>query len=129
MPFPIDPRYILSAEQKLGAKLPRAYAEKMRQLNGGTLELADDDWELHPILDEADPKRIARTCNDILRETEEARDWDGFPEHALSIARNGTGNRLVLLRNSDTDDYGDAVYLWDHETQALSVLGELFQPA
>ena len=118
MPFSLDPQYVVSAEQKLGAKLPPAYVAKMLRASGGSIEIDGEDWELHPILDETDAKRIARTCNDILRETDEARDWEGFPDEALSIGSNGSGDRLVLLRTGG-GLYEDTLHLWDHETHEV----------
>jgi hypothetical protein len=90
----------------------------MRHANGGTLAIDGEDWELHPILDETDAKRIARTCNDVVQETKEAQAWAGFPKEALAIASNGAGDRLVLLRSGD-DNYGETVYVWNHESQEL----------
>jgi len=101
----------------------------MLQDNGGSVEVEGEDWELHPVLDETDTKRIARTCNDILRETAEAREWDGFPDNALCIGTNGSGDLLVLLR-VDEDRYDDTVHIWNHETRAILALAsaaELFR--
>ena len=118
MPFPLEPQFVVRAEQKLGAKLPAAYVAKMLRANGGSVEIEGEDWELHPILDETDAKRTARTCNDILHETDEARGWEGFPEEALSIGRNSSGDHLVLLRTGE-GVYDDTLHLWDHETHEV----------
>lgn len=122
MPFPLDPECVVRAEQKLGAKLPPSYVAKMLQANGGSIEVDADEWELHPILDETDSRRLARTCNDILRETDQAREWEGFPQEALSIGRNGFGDHLVVLR-SGGGMFEETLYHWDHETHEVIAIG------
>jgi hypothetical protein len=56
----------------------------------------DDVWNLHPILDNSDRKRLSRSCNDTLRETRMMRDWPGWPEHAVATADNGTGMASIV---------------------------------
>lgn len=124
MPFPLEEKYLLAAEEKLGARLPESYRRALMAQNGGELALGDDDWQLYPVLDASDRKRIARTANDIVRETGVARGWNRFPEHALAIGDNGAGDRLVLLREGDR--YTDAVYSWSHETGELDRVADDF---
>jgi hypothetical protein len=72
MPFPVDRKFIDRAEQKLGILLPPSYITRMERSNGGAVavsEDADDFWELFPIFDDSDKKRLKRTCNDVVRET------------------------------------------------------------
>ena len=45
MPFDLKEKYILDAEEKLGAILPMTYKQIMKQNNGGTIYLDEDDWE------------------------------------------------------------------------------------
>jgi hypothetical protein len=118
MPFSLDPQWVIRAEQTLGVKLPPAYVAKMLQANGGSIEIADEEWQLHPILDETDAKRVARTCNDIIRETGQAREWDGFPPGALSIGSSSSGDHLVLLPTGG-GRYDDTLHLWVHETHEV----------
>jgi hypothetical protein len=127
MPFPVDRRFVERAEQKLGARLPSAYVDRMVSMNGGTIELDSDEWELHPVLDEHDVKRMARTCNDILRETNESRAWLGFPPDALAIASNGAGDRLVLRRSTTEQRYEDTIYVWDHETRETRAVAKVHE--
>lgn len=110
MAFPVDEAAISAAEKQLGRSLPADHRERLMRDNGGEVRTLDDIWTLHPVFDESDRKRIARTANHILRETAAAKDWWGFPEDAVAIAANGTGDLLVLL-----PDY-DRVHRWDHET-------------
>ena len=143
MPFPVDPRYVQEAQQKLGTTFPPRFTEKMLRDNGGEVEAADDTWQLYPVLDRTNRKRIARTCNDIVRETVQMRQWPAFPPGAVAIAGNGTADQLILLpdppempERPERPEPGagarlqPAVFLWDHETGELEKIaddvGELF---
>jgi hypothetical protein len=57
----------------------------------------NDVWNLHPVLDTCDRKRLKRSCNDILHETAFMRNWAGWPQNALAMGSNGGGHRSVLL--------------------------------
>lgn len=130
MPFDLDEAFILEAEQELGARLPASYRRALARSNGGEIEAAGDVWQLHPIADRSDRKRIARTANHILREAAVLRDWPGFPVGALAIAANGSGDRLVLVRGPTA--FEPAIHLWSHETGTLEPVaqdfGELRRP-
>jgi len=110
MAFPVDEAQIAAAERQLGRLLPDGLRARLLRNNGGELQTDDDDWILHPVWDATDRKRMSRTANHIVRETEQARAWHGFPDSAISIATNGSGDHLVIHAGSD------AVDLWDHET-------------
>ena len=69
----------------------------------------DPDWELHPVRDDSDRRRAARTASHIVREVDEACSWPRFPSGAIPFVSNGTADRLVLASDSD-----DLLY-WDHE--------------
>ena len=114
MAFDVEERFVAAAEGKLGCRLPESYRAALMANNGGEVETDDDVWQLHPVLDSSDRKRIARTCNDIIRETEAMQEWQGWPEGALAIAANGGGDALVMLRSGGT--CGPEVFHWDHET-------------
>ena len=101
MPFPVDSVFIDRAAEKLGIRLPLSYIAHMQRANGGEVDAADDTWQLFPIYDDSDKKRIARTCNDIVRETKVAQEWNGFPPNAVAIASNGTGDKLIFLPNEE----------------------------
>jgi hypothetical protein len=120
MPFPLDPRFLRAAEHKLGRALPLSYSSRMCRSNGGDVAAGGDSFLLHPILDTTDRKRLARTCNDILRETASARDRPGFPPEALAIGDNGGGDLLVLLPDPEAPRFADPVFWWDHETGELT---------
>jgi len=125
MPFPVDRQLIARAEQQIGAPLPEFLVRRLEKDNGGEFDAADDPWQLHPVFDDGDRKRIARTSNHLVRETMAAREWRGFPQDAVAIADNGTGDKLVLLR--DGPRFGDSVYLWDHQSGTLELVDADFE--
>lgn len=127
MPFPLDVRFVRDAEAKLGRRLPLGYVARMCRDNGGQVAVGRDGFSLHPILDTSDRRRLARTCNDIVRETAAARQWPGFPSDALAIGNNGGGDLLVLLPDPAGGRYADAVYWWDHETGELNPAADAFE--
>lgn len=116
MAFPVADRFIVAAEQMLGRQFPEPLRSRLARSNGGEIEAGNDDWVLHPVRDDSDRKRLARSANDISRETELARRWSCFPPDAVAVATNGTGDLLVLIPQSDN------VHLWDHETGQLSTI-------
>ncbi len=124
MPFPLDIKFVHRAETTLGRSLPMGYVRKMCCDNGGELQTDDDDWSLHPIFDDSDVKRLKRTCNDILRESESARAWEAFPKEALAIGNNGCGDYLVLVPEKGSGRFEDSVYCWRHETGELNKISE-----
>lgn len=117
MAFDLSEEWVIETEAQLGARLPAGYRAAMMRRNGGSIVLDGEDWALYPIRDASDRKRIARTCNDILRETAACRAWGGFPPSDLAIAGDGSGDKLVFLRNGDA--YGPAPAIWRHETGGL----------
>ncbi|WP_092047937.1 SMI1/KNR4 family protein [Planctomicrobium piriforme] len=131
MPFPLSEQFVKEAEAKLGMRFPSEYVAKMMKANGGEFQTQSDEWELYPILDSSDKKRLARTFNDVVRETLAARNAYGFPPDAVAIGANGCGDHLVLLPQQDSAAFlGNAIYWWDHETGEMNLisnqLGEVF---
>jgi len=124
MPFDLAERFIKAAEVKLGATLPYIYRRAMMASNGGEVCAYNDVWNLHPILDTSDRKRLSRSCNDILRETGVMRDWPGWPENAVAIADNGTGDKLLFLRKDQV--YQPEVYVWLHDSGELIEVARSF---
>lgn len=124
MPFPVDVTQVEATEQRLGARFPQSFRERMMRENGGEVDAADDTWTLNPVLDASDRKRLARTCNDILRETEQSKKWRGWPANALCIGNNGAGDHLVFLLDSGT--IGPSVFVWRHEIAELQKVAEDF---
>ena len=103
MPFPVDDDRIDTAEKALGRRLPDGLRERLRQENGGEIEATGMVWR-HPIRDDSDRRRLRRTAtNDIVHETEEARDafTELFPDGAVAVANDGGGSDLLLLPGED----------------------------
>lgn len=124
MAFNLSEQYVLETEVALGATLPDSYRAAMISNNGGTVEAAGEDWELIPIRDASDKKRLARSCNDIVRETTSFREWSGFPEDAVAIAANGSGDCIVFVREGDR--FNPQPHIWSHETGALIKISDDF---
>ena len=124
MPFNLAERFIREAEAELGAPLPHSYRQAMMASNGGEVAAYDDVWNLHPILDKSDRKRLSRSCNHILRETRVMLDWPDWPENAVAIGDIGTGDKLLFLREGRL--YQPAVYVWLHDSGDLIVVAQSF---
>ncbi len=121
MPFPVDERFIVEAEAALGVRLPDAYRTKLQRENGGDLSTQPDVWMLYPVFDKSERKRLKRTCNHVVLETQNARGWRGFPPHAVAIGDNGSGDVLVLLPLDERPTHlGPSLFWWDHETGRLN---------
>jgi hypothetical protein len=123
MPWPVAQQYIDEAEAALGVHFPRNFVARMRQINGGEVTINGQTWWLHPFWDKSDRKRLARTSNDIVRETNKARQWAGFPAGGVAIAHGLGPEQLVLLPSEkDPHELDDTVYDWDpqYELEAIA---------
>lgn len=127
MPFPVEIRYVNDTEAKLGVKFPASFVVRMTNLNGGMVTTDIDDWQLYPFLDSSDRKHLSRTCNDIVRETQQARQSPHFPPDAVAIAANGGGDHLVLIPLPDAPHVlSHEVFWWDHETGEINHVADDF---
>lgn len=127
MAFPTELNFIEAAERDLGVVLPSAFRTHLLANNGGEIEALDDVWELNPVLDTSDRRRIARTASHIVSETNSARKWRGFPAEAIAIASDGGGNHLVFLPTAEDPSHLQAtVFVWWHEGAELEVVVEDF---
>ena len=124
MPFDLAESFLLAAECELGARLPKSYRLAMLRENGGDIEIDDDDWQQYPVADTSDRKRLSRSANHILKETDSCRGWARFPEHAVAIAGNGAGDQLVLLKQNGV--IAPEVYAWLHESGELKKVADDF---
>jgi hypothetical protein len=124
MPFSLDESYVVATERALGARLPESYRQAMLRSNGGEIEAFEDNWQLHPIEDTSESKRLSRTANHVLKETKVCQGWQGFPREAVAIAANGGGDTLVFMRSNGT--FEPSVYVWSHEVRNLSKVANDF---
>jgi hypothetical protein len=116
MAFPTTETHLAAAERELGAKLPREYRERLLARNGGELSTAGDDWQVFPVFDDTNRKTSGRSTGHIVLENRNARDWTTFPEGALAIAANGSGDLLILMPSTTPGKLDAQVQVWSHET-------------
>ncbi|MBJ8440154.1 SMI1/KNR4 family protein [Acinetobacter junii] len=123
MAFPIEEQYILAAEKELNLVFPSSFRNKMMIENGGDVFVENDNWQIFPFFDQSNQKRKIRTCNHILHETKIAKQWTGFPLHAIAIARNGCGDYLIFLpQKHDPHTLSDLVHIWFHGTNEIQLV-------
>lgn len=125
LPFDLSEDQLLKAEDELGSPLPHDYREAMKLANGGGASTEEDDWEFYPIKDTSDRKRLSRSCNHIINETESCKGFGNFPEGAIAIAGNGLGDQMVFIK--ELGQFQNAVFLWLHETGELKELAASFK--
>lgn len=127
MPFQVDERSVKSAEETLGVKFPLSYREKMKRHNGGEIYVDSECWTLYPFFDSSDKKRIKRTANHIIHETQQAKSWAGFPESAIAIAGNGSGDQLIFIRaEGNPSILTESIYMWSHEARETTKIANDF---
>lgn len=119
MSFSTTEDRICAEEAKLGTRLPSGYRNRLIAQNGGELDTHGDDWQVFPVFDDGDRKRAGRTAQHIYRETQTARQWHGFPEDAVAVAANGSGDLLVFVGERG-DRLAGLLYHWEHETAKLT---------
>ena len=124
MPFNLSEEQLAQTEKELGAKLPHEYREAMKLDNGGEASTEEDDWDFYPIKDVSDRKRLSRTCNHIISETESCKGFGNFPDEAIAIASNGLGDQMVFIKESG--QFLNNVFLRLHETGELQELAASF---
>ena len=113
MPFPIAAAEIAKTEIKTGFTFPPGLKSRLAEDNGGELEVAGDCWQLIPFLDGSDRKRIARTCNDIVRETARMRVGGVFRQTrllwlrmAVEITSSSVPRQMVRLSLARRSTFG-----------------------
>lgn len=106
-------------EAMLGAVLPSAYADFLRQSNGGVFraELIDIPGPEGESADVTVLNYMFSTNGpdyNLFEEYEALRKMDRIPVQALPIADDPSGNLFVLSLEEDSTG---AVYFWDHERE------------
>jgi hypothetical protein len=120
-------KFVRRTEERLGVLFPVSYVNAMCHQNGGDLIIGEEAWQLHPIFDDSDRTRLKRTCNDVVRETNEARKWSDFPANGVCIAGNGSGDTLIFLPDvKDPHRLSEIVYCWHHETGEIETVVSSF---
>jgi hypothetical protein len=115
MPFPLDEIYLQEAETQLGVRFPDSYRQVIMASNGGEIEIDEDfAFFIFPIADKSEPKRIARTMNHVVANTQKLiKDDIGFPADGIAIAEDQSGNYLVMLKTDGA--LQPEIYVWYHE--------------
>jgi hypothetical protein len=132
MPQGVEERFIDEAQRRLGVRFPESYRRAIAAANGGEVCVADETWDLHPVRDTSDARRRRKTCDDVLNETAQAREWRGFPDGAVAIGGNGFGDRLIFLPPETADPdaspvtLGPEVCVWWHDTGETKVVASDF---
>jgi hypothetical protein len=127
MPFPLSESELQKTELKLGLRFPDAFRRAMVAMNGGEVLTDEDQWDIYPFFDTSEQKRISRTCNDIIKETEAAKGWEKFPHEGIAIASNGCGDHLFLLPSeADKKILGDQIYAFWHEGGRIEKFADSF---
>ena len=124
MPFDLNVSFLEAAELEIGASLPPSFRSSILQENGGVIETDGDEWQRYPIADTSDRKRLSRTANHIIKETQSCRSWPSFPVSAWAIAGNGSGDQLVFLQQGNS--FEPSVYIWSHESGLLLKVADDF---
>ena len=124
MPFPVEEKFILRAENLLNVKFPDSYRTKMSNDNGGAVEVGEDIFYLYPIYDDSDRKRIGRTINSVVKETEYQRS-NGLSKDVIAIGDNQGGDLLVFKINK-SGHIDEKIFWIDHEVQELELVVNSF---
>lgn len=128
MPFPTEEVYIARAEAELEVRLPESFREFLLRSNGGEIAGMEDDWQIYPVFDDADRKRAGRSASHVVRETQQARRWRGFPEQGVAFAGNGSGDHLIFLPvTSNASTLSPTVYRWQHEDGEYAAVADDFR--
>ena len=114
---PVEEQYIAAAERQLGVTFPLHYRTWLSRFNGGELEIDSVWWDLHPVADASDPRRIGPTWDHVCRQTDLAGLQGGFPKEAIAIGDDGSGDRLVLIGRAPGAELELAV--WRHATREI----------
>jgi hypothetical protein len=115
MALPTQQKFIDHAEQSLGRSFPSWLKTRWLQNNGGEIEAGDKIWQLFSVLDTSDRRHASRSATNVVTETNSANEWIDFPENAVAIASNGTGDLLILLAG-EHEQLSAEVYHWHHES-------------
>ncbi len=118
MGLPTTFEKILEEELRLGCKIPEIIRAIIVKNNGGAECFAGDErdefWVLFSVKDTRTRKHTSRSANHIERETQSAKTWSNFPDRAIVLGENGSGDYLVALKGSEL------IYIWRHDSNEIS---------
>jgi hypothetical protein len=100
MGLPVDDERIAETEARLGRPLPEGFRELTKQSNGGTsIKVGGTSFDVYAVWDPSDRKRMGRSANHVIRETESMyRDLGDFlPAGGVILASNAGGDPLIQL--------------------------------
>ena len=117
MAFDLSEQQLQSTESEVGAMFPDSYRLHMMKSNGGECAAKSDYWNIIPIRDTSDRKRLSRTANHVLVETKSFSEFPSWHEGAFAIAENGTGDALVMFLKGQR--FEPQVFYWCHEDGSL----------
>ncbi len=101
MPFDLSDEQLEATETEIGAKFSESYRRRMMQCNGGKVDAMSDYWILIPFGDTSDRKRLSRTANHVLVDPKSVSGFPSWHENVFAVAKNGTGDALVMFREGD----------------------------
>ena len=97
MAFDLSEDQLESTEADVGAVFPQSYRQRMMRSNGGEVFANVDYWNLIPIRNKSERKRLSRTASHVLAETKSFSEWSIWHDNAYVIAENETGDPNVPL--------------------------------
>lgn len=110
---------LAAVEAELGCRFPDAYRAGMLKRNGGFVPALGPGWELVPIRDDSARKAVARTWDDVVRQTcAFRREFPWFPQDAVVLAT--IDGNCLLLRPGPLGgpELEDEVHAWFADGEA-----------
>jgi len=122
--FDLSEEQLKITESDVGAMFPDSYRLYMMRSNGGACSAKSDNWNIIPIRDASDRKRLSRTANHVLIETKSFSEFPNWHEGAFAIAENGTGDALVMFLKDMK--FEPQIFYWRHENGSLELVAKDF---
>lgn len=113
MSVPVEEKYIQRTEKALNARFPDSYRQCISEVNGF---VTADGWQVLPIFETSSREAMQRTCDDVTRHSEIARQNPSFPEGGVVVGRKASGELLMLLPDPTTGQLGPAAFAWSRLT-------------
>jgi len=126
MAFDLAEIFLIQAEQELNIlQFPASYRNSMMRNNGGFFEYGTEDsdafvsFNLYPIADNSDRKRLSRTCNSVVKETKSTRENFDFIENFIQIG-DDEGAGAYYFKINDDRSVDDLIWycMWEEDELA-----------